>query len=54
MRWSLAACLAALCISPIRADDGPDPLRLVPRQADVALRIELRKLADAIQSVPAA
>jgi hypothetical protein len=53
MRWSLAACLAAICISPIRADDVPDPLRLVPRQADVALRIEPRKLADALQSVPA-
>jgi hypothetical protein len=53
MRWPLAACLAVLVSSSLRADDIPDPLRLVPRQADVALRIEPRKLADAVQSVPA-
>ena len=53
MRWLLAVCLAAASVSRVPADEIPDPLRLVPRQADVVLRIEPRQLADAVRSLPA-
>ena len=52
MRWPLAACLIAVGISGTRADEFPDPLRFVPKQADVALRVEPGKLVEAIQSIP--
>lgn len=53
MRWPLVACVAALLGPAGRASPPSDPLRLVPRQADLALRIEPRKLVDAVRSLEA-
>ena len=52
MRWSLAACLIAVGIPSAQSFEPTDPLRLVPKQADVALRIEPGKLVDAVRSLP--
>jgi hypothetical protein len=53
MRALLAACLVAVGASAGAATESPNPLRLIPIDTDVTLRIEPRNLADAIQSVPA-
>jgi hypothetical protein len=48
----LTAALALLVVTTARADNPPDPLRLVPRQADLVLRVESpRKLVESIQTV---
>src|SRR5262245_19233198 len=50
----LALALLALGVNtqPARADGPPDPLRLIPKQADLVLKIDSPlKLADAVTSV---
>src|SRR3954469_10178069 len=43
------AVLAVVLAGTARGDDTPDPLRLVPRQADLALRVDApRKLVEAV------
>src|SRR5262245_9501144 len=52
--YRLAVALLALGLNTnvLHADGPPDPLRLVPKQADLVLTIDApRKLADAIASV---
>ena len=49
----LALVVAAALAATVHAESPPDPLRLVPRQADLALRIEPVRLVNAIQSMPA-
>src|SRR5262249_52380802 len=52
MRRLLAACVVLALISAARAAD--DPLRLVPRQADLALRVDSpRKLVEAVLATDA-
>ena len=52
MRWSLAACLIAVGLTSAQADELTNPLSLVPKQADVALRVEPGKLVDTVRSLP--
>ncbi|HEY2342845.1 MAG TPA: hypothetical protein VGH90_07445 [Chthoniobacteraceae bacterium] len=52
MRWSFAACLIAVGVTSAQADELTNPFRLIPKQADVALRIEPGKLVDAVRSLP--
>src|SRR5262245_65889150 len=45
----LAACLGLLLTAAARAEAPPDPLRLVPDQADVAIKVEKpRQLAEPV------
>jgi hypothetical protein len=45
----LAALALLAVVGGVRADETPDPLRLIPRQADVTLRIDSpRKLVEAV------
>src|SRR5262245_31843166 len=45
----LAACLGLLLTAAARAQAPPDPLRLVPDQADVAIKVEKpRQLAESV------
>src|SRR5438067_1181086 len=51
-RLALALVALGLYTQPARADGPPDPLRLIPKQADLVLKIDSpRKLADAVASV---
>lgn len=53
MRWLLVAGLAILISSKAHCGESANPLRLVPRQTDVVLRIEPRRLAEAVLSLDA-
>ena len=53
MRGLLAALVVTVCTTTTWAGDSTDPLRLVPRQADLALRIEPRRLVESILSIEA-
>jgi hypothetical protein len=44
--------LIAVGFTSAQADELTNPLRLVPKQADVALRVEPGKLVDAVRSLP--
>jgi hypothetical protein len=51
-RLALALLALGLLNQIARADGPPDPLRLIPKQADLVLKIDSpRKLADAVASV---
>lgn len=53
MRALLAAVLVAASVTAAAANERSNPLRLIPIENDLTLRVEPRKLADAIQSLPA-
>ena len=48
------ACLCLACAAAARADAPPDPLRLVPREADLFLQVnDPRHLVDTVRALPA-